>query len=159
MKHLWAPWRIRYIEGEKPAGCIFCIESQPNKDKENYVVHRGKTAFVMMNLYPYNNGHLMISPYRHVADLEGLNDEELTELMQLLRKSLVVLKKAYKPEGFNAGINLGEVAGAGVSDHVHIHVVPRWGQDTNFMPVIGDTKVISEALDKIYQRLVKEKWS
>lgn len=159
MKRLWAPWRVKYIEGEKPSGCILCIKSQPEKDRENYVVHRGKTAFVMMNLYPYNSGHLMISPYRHVPDLEGLNEEELKELMLLLRKSISILKRAYKPQGFNVGINLGEVSGAGVSDHVHIHLVPRWGQDTNFMPVVADTKVISESLDAVYGRLVKEKWS
>jgi ATP adenylyltransferase len=109
----------------------------------------------MMNLYPYNSGHVMISPYKHVPDLEGLSDEELLELMEVLRKSMRVLTSALKPEGFNIGMNVGEVAGAGFGDHIHIHLVPRWAQDTNFMPVISDTKVISHALDATYEKLKK----
>ncbi|MFZ3063586.1 MAG: HIT domain-containing protein [Actinomycetota bacterium] len=159
MKQLWAPWRVKYIMGEKPKGCIFCHKPKEKKDKENYIVYRGESCCVMMNLYPYNSGHLMISPYKHVPDLEGLSDEELLELMEVLRRSMRVLRSALKPEGFNIGMNVGEVAGAGFGDHVHIHVVPRWAQDTNFMPVISDTKVISEALDATYERLVGEEWS
>ncbi len=155
MKQLWAPWRVKYIMGEKREGCIFCHKPKEKKDKENYIVYRGKTCCVMMNLYPYNSGHLMISPYKHVPDFESLSAEELLELMEVLRRSMRVLKSALRPEGFNVGMNVGEVAGAGFGDHVHIHVVPRWAQDTNFMPVISDTKVISEALDATYKKLKK----
>jgi ATP adenylyltransferase len=153
MKILWAPWRIKYILGKKE-GCIFCDKVKENKDKENYVLLRGKNGFVMLNTFPYNNGHLMVAPYKHVPDLEGLEENELGELMGLVKTCTQILKKALKPEGFNIGINLGKVAGAGVEGHIHIHIVPRWGADTSFISTVGDTKIIPESLDDTYKKLL-----
>ncbi|MEW6189037.1 MAG: HIT domain-containing protein [Actinomycetota bacterium] len=144
---------MKYIMSEKAKGCIFCDKPKENKDKENYILHRAKTCFIMLNIYPYNSGHLMIASYKHVPDLQGLEDHELSELMLVTRKSIQILTKAIKPDGFNIGINLGRMVGAGVEDHIHIHVVPRWNGDTNFMPTIGDTKVIPELLDATYEKL------
>lgn len=154
MEHIWAPWRGRYIEGRKEAGCIFCVKPRLKKDAENYIVRRGSVCFAMLNLYPYNNGHLLLAPYRHVGRLDKLDDAEMLELMQMVRDATIALTHVYKPEGFNIGVNAGEVAGAGFGDHIHVHVVPRWAQDTNFMPVIADTRVISEALEQTYERLL-----
>jgi ATP adenylyltransferase len=153
MKIIWAPWRIKYILGKKE-GCIFCDKVNENKDKENYVLLRGKNAFVMLNTFPYNNGHLMVAPYKHVPDLEGLEKDELSELMGLVKTCTQILKKALKPEGFNVGINLGKVAGAGVEGHIHIHIVPRWGGDTSFISTVGNTKIISESLNDTYNKLL-----
>lgn len=158
MQHIWAPWRVKYLEGEKESGCIFCVKPKRGDDEKNYIIYRGKKCFAMLNLYPYNNGHLMVSPYRHVGHIEELTDEELLELMQIVRKSAEVLTEMLKPDGFNMGINAGESAGAGFGDHIHMHVVPRWEQDTNFMPVIADTRVLSESLDDNYKRMV-ETWN
>jgi len=133
-------------------GCIFCSKPKSNEDRKNLVLHRGKTSFVIMNLYPYNTGHLMIAPYRHVEWPYELNGEESTELLSLLNKCLHVLDKAMKPEGFNVGFNLGRSAGAGMA-HLHLHIVPRWVGDTNFMPVTGGAKVVPESLDSTYVRL------
>lgn len=118
---------MEYILSEKPEGCIFCDKPKENRDKENYILYRGETCFSMLNIYPYNNGHLMVVPFRHVLGLDGLTDNELTELIQLVRRSMNVQRKALNPDGFNVGMNVGKVAGAGVKDHIHIHVVPRWG--------------------------------
>lgn len=153
MKVLWAPWRMQYILGEKPEGCIFCVKPGERRDAENYILHRGRTCFVIMNIFPYNNGHLMIAPYRHVPSLVDLNDEELLELMKVLNLSLRALEDALNPHGFNIGVNLGKVAGAGVEDHVHIHVVPRWHGDTNFMPILAETKVMPQHLRETYGKL------
>ncbi len=153
MKNLWAPWRIKYILNKKDKNCIFCQKSQENKDEKNYIIWRGQLGFIIMNIFPYNNGHLMVAPYRHVAEPSGLKENELLEMMLLLRKSIEVLKKVLKPDGFNIGINLGKIAGAGVEDHFHIHIVPRWLGDTNFMPVIADTKVMPEHLRETYKKL------
>ena len=153
MKQLWAPWRIKYILMEKPQGCIFCEKPKENKDKENYILYRGKTAFIILNAFPYNSGHLMIAPYRHVPSLEHLNDEELLEISKLITLSLKFIRRAMNPDGFNIGVNIGRAAGAGIEEHVHVHVVPRWVGDTNFMPVLADTKVIPEALDATYDKL------
>lgn len=153
MKQIWAPWRMEYILSEKEEGCIFCNKPKEDQDKKNYILHRGRTSFVMMNLYPYISGHLMIAPYRHTPDTTALSQDELTELMAITNKSIEVLKKAISPEGFNVGMNLGKVAGAGIEEHVHIHVVPRWAADTNFMPVFTDTRVIPEGLDETYEKL------
>ncbi|MBI2907794.1 MAG: HIT domain-containing protein [Chloroflexi bacterium] len=152
---LWTPWRLGYIVGEKPAGCILCQKHQEpaEKDRHNYLLHRAQCCFIMLNLYPYNNGHLMIAPYEHVGELEMLNAETLTEMMRLTQRAVAALKKAYSPVGFNLGINIGHVAGAGVADHLHIHVVPRWAGDTNFMSVLADTRLIPEALDATYDKL------
>ncbi len=145
---------MEYILSEKPEGCIFCDKPKENRDKENYILYRGETCFSMLNIYPYNNGHLMVVPFRHVLDLDGLTDNELTELIQLVRRSMNVQRKALNPDGFNVGMNVGKVAGAGVKDHIHIHVVPRWGGDTNFMPLIADTRVIPELLQSTYEKLM-----
>lgn len=154
MEHLWAPWRMEYIKIAKEKGCILCRKPQENSDVANYILHHGQHNFVIMNCYPYNSGHLMIAPNRHVADLEELTDEELGEHYHLVQHSIRVLKQAFKPEGFNIGMNLGRIAGAGVDKHLHTHIVPRWAGDTNFMPVIGDTDVVNEALRETYKRLV-----
>ena len=153
MKILWAPWRIKYILGKRE-GCIFCDKVKENKDKENYVLLRGKNGFVMLNTFPYNNGHLMVAPYKHVPDLEGLEKDVLGELMGLVKTCTQILKKALNPEGFNIGANLGKVAGAGVEGHIHIHIVPRWGGDTSFISTVGNTKIIPESLDDTYKKLL-----
>ncbi len=156
MESIWAPWRIEYIEMEKPKGCILCDKPKENNDAQNYILYRGDKNFIMMNLYPYNAGHLMIAPYRHIANLEELNNEELREYWQIVTRSLKVLRKVFNPGGFNIGINMGKAAGAGIEEHVHTHIVPRWHGDTNFMPVIGDVKVISQALAETYQKLKEQ---
>ena len=153
MERLWAPWRMAYIEVEAPQGCIFCTKPEAGDDRRQLILHRGRQAFIMMNLFPYNNGHLMVAPYRHTADLVGLAPEEQAELMDLTRYCVRLLTEAFRPEGFNAGMNLGRTAGAGVADHLHMHVVPRWNGDTNFMPVLGETKVLPDALDGTYDKL------
>jgi ATP adenylyltransferase len=152
-ERLWAPWRLDYIKGPKPDQCIFCAAAEGGDDATSYVVHRGEHCVVMLNAYPYNNGHVMVAPVAHVPSIEELPDEHLAELNQLTRRSLGVLREAYGPEGFNIGINQGKVAGAGFEDHVHQHVVPRWAGDTNFMPVIGSTRVLPESLDDSYAKL------
>lgn len=153
MRQLWAPWRIEYILLKRRKGCIFCRFSREKNDEKNFVVFRGKKNFVILNNYPYNNGHLMVAPYRHIKNLEDMSGEEFNEHFLVIRKSVEVLKKVYNPQGFNIGINLGKVAGAGIEDHIHTHIVPRWKGDTNFMPIIADTKVIPEALTETYKKL------
>ncbi|NJE26730.1 HIT domain-containing protein [Thermococcus sp. MV5] len=155
MKLLWAPWRIEYIRSPKHNGCIFCDFPKENKDKERLILYKGKNAFIIMNNYPYNPGHVMIAPYRHVGKWEDLTDEELLEIMKLSQLIIKALKKAMNPDGFNMGVNLGRVAGAGIDDHVHFHVVPRWNGDTNFMPVLTNTKVVPESLEEAYKELKK----
>jgi ATP adenylyltransferase len=145
-ERLWAPWRLDYIKGPKPEECIFCSKPAAGDDEDSYIVARGEQCFAMLNAYPYNNGHLMVSPYEHVPSIEGLPEPTLLELMTLTQRALAALRDVYGPEGFNIGINQGKVAGAGMEDHVHLHVVPRWGADTNFMPVIGDTRVLPQSL-------------
>lgn len=153
MNHLWAPWRISYIRGEKTLGCILCDKPKQKKDKANLILLKGKTGFVMMNLYPYNNGHLMVCPYKHADTLEDLSNEVLKDLMQMVKQSLAALRKAFQPEGVNVGLNLGKAAGAGIEDHLHFHVVPRWEGDTNFMTVLSESRVIPEALTETYRHL------
>jgi len=160
IKHLWAPWRLQYIQNtnaEKEKGCIFCsIPKEPSEnDQKNLLLFRGEKAFVMLNKFPYNNGHLLVIPYRHIADFEQLNSGEKLEMMDLIEKSIRALKKAFHPQGFNVGMNLGRVAGAGIDDHIHFHIVPRWNGDTNFMPVVGQTKVISSSLEDTLRTLKK----
>lgn len=155
MKSVWAPWRISYITGEKKNGCIFCITVRENKDRENLILYRGETGFIILNRYPYTNGHLMTVPYRHTSRLEDLNETERLELTNLTIKSIEVLK-IIRPDGYNIGMNIGKVAGAGIEDHLHFHIVPRWNGDTNFMPVIGDVKVMPEYLDETYRVLHRE---
>lgn len=155
MDSLWAPWRIRYILGERESGCFFCRKPQENADAKNHILIRDRTGFVLLNTYPYNVGHLMIAPYKHTGELTDLANDELADLMLLTRRCQQILQRAMKPQGFNIGINLGQVAGAGVLDHVHLHIVPRWSGDTNFMPVLADTRVLPQALDEVYELLRK----
>jgi ATP adenylyltransferase len=153
MKNLWAPWRKEFILSKKEGNCFFCEAIKDNQDRKNLVLYRGKECFCILNKYPYNNGHLMIVPKMHKDDLSKLNDSEMLELLTLSRDVKNILAKKLKPEGFNLGINFGKVAGAGVEDHIHLHIVPRWSGDTNFMPVIADTKVIPQSLDDLYLEL------
>jgi len=153
MKRLWAPWRIEYIKGPKDNGCFLCKYSQENKDDSNLVLYRGKSALVVMNYYPYNNGHLLIAPYQHTSEISELNDDTKLEMMDLIAHCQKALTKMLNAQGFNIGINYGEVAGAGLKEHLHIHVVPRWNGDTNFMPVSGHTKVISQGLQETWKTL------
>lgn len=157
MDYLWAPWRIEYIRRDKSKKetCIFCQKASEDDDKKNLIVYRGKTAFVLLNLYPYNNGHLMIAPYRHTHDFINLSDEESAEIDKLTKLSLKVLEMCLKPQGFNLGMNLGNVSGAGIADHIHRHIVPRWLGDTNFMPVTGNTKVMLHGLQETWLELHK----
>jgi ATP adenylyltransferase len=154
MSHLWTPWRMPYLRGDEPLpeGCLFCVKAR-EEDAKAHIVRRGRLCYVILNRFPYNNGHLMVVPYAHVATLEKLDAETLAELMALTQLSLRVLRAAYTPQGFNVGINIGEVSGAGVAGHVHLHVVPRWGGDTNYMTVVARTRVIPEWLDQTYERL------
>ena len=153
MEQIWAPWRIKYIQMAQIEGCIFCDKPKENNDALNYILYRGDKNFVIMNSYPYNPGHLMIAPYRHIANLEELTDEELHEHFNVVSRSIKLLKQVFKPDGFNLGINMGKVAGAGINDHIHTHIVPRWQGDTNFMPVLADVKVVPEALTETYEKL------
>jgi ATP adenylyltransferase len=152
-KQLWAPWRLEYIQSaDETDGCVFCLADEGD-DEERLVVHRGERAFVLLNKFPYASGHLMIAPRRHVGELEGLEDAEALEIHRLTGQGLAALREVYAPEGFNLGWNLGRVAGAGVLDHVHEHVVPRWAGDTNFMPVLADVKVLPEHLAETRAKL------
>jgi len=153
MEKLWAPWRMEYILQEKPSGCIFCDKPKQDRDRENLSRHRGAGCFVIMNFYPYNNGHLMIVPYRHIADLAALTAAEQSEMMTLLGRCTTILTQQMRPHGFNIGMNLGRTAGAGIDDHLHFHIVPRWNGDTNFMPVTGHTKVLSQGLQESWDSL------
>ena len=154
-KLLWAPWRMGYINGGKEEGCLFCRKGAGKDDLADHVVARGERCFVLLNLFPYNSGHLMVAPYRHTGKLEDLEPEESAELMDLVRESVRVLKGRLAPEGFNVGFNLGKSAGAGIVDHLHLHIVPRWSGDTNFMPVISDTRVVPQALEDT-ARIIRE---
>jgi ATP adenylyltransferase len=150
---LWAPWRMAYIGGSRSDGCLFCEKAREEADRANLILRRGPLTYVVMNLYPYNNGHLMIVPYRHCAELGQLSPEESLEIMQTTQCCIQVLQEAFHAEGFNIGCNLGKAAGAGIADHVHLHVVPRWVGDTNFMPVLADIKVMPDHLEASYDRL------
>ncbi len=155
MKHLWAPWRLAYIKRSEPteAGCIFCTLPREGRDREHRILYQGPRAFAMLNTFPYNSGHLMIIPRRHLADPADLDAAETLELWHLTAATMQALRDAYHPEGFNVGINIGRAAGAGILDHLHIHVVPRWVGDTNFMPILGEVKVLPEDLGDTYDRL------
>ncbi len=153
MKMLWAPWRMEYIRSKKPKGCILCGKPEETDDTANYILYRGKKNFVILNAYPYNPGHVMVAPYRHLASLEDFSDQELHEHYVLVSRVVKVLREVVNPAGFNLGVNIGKVAGTGIEDHVHTHIVPRWLGDTNFMPVVGEMRVISEGLAATYQQL------
>ncbi len=150
-KPLWAPWRLEYVQqADETPGCVFC------DPEDELVVHRGRHAFVLLNRYPYTSGHVMVAPFRHLSDLGELSDEEALEIHRLASTAVGALSQAYRPQGYNLGWNLGRVAGAGIVDHIHLHVVPRWAGDTNFMPVLADVKVIPEALVETAARLRTE---
>jgi len=153
---MWAPWRAEFVLGEKEEGCIFCNRIKMEDTIENLIVHRGRLNVVILNKYPYNSGHSMIVPIRHIAHLEQLTEEEAIEFFELTRKTITAIKNGIKPHSLNIGMNLGEVSGAGIPEHLHMHVVPRWQGDTNFMPVIGKTSVISVPLEPVYEVLRKE---
>lgn len=161
MKRLFSPWRSKYIEtfytgsSEEDKECVLCKAYKESKDDEHFVVKRGNFCFVVMNTFPYNSGHLMIVPYKHCPDLSSLSDEEMLEVMQLLKQMLIALREICKPDGFNIGSNIGRSAGAGIDQHIHFHIVPRWNGDTNFMPVLNDTKTISEDMREMLFKLRK----
>jgi len=153
---LWAPWRIKYIRSEKENECFLCRVLSEDSDRENLILFRGECCAVVMNRYPYNNGHLMVCPNRHIADFANLTPEEDREMCELNRRAIAALRAVMQPEGFNIGTNIGTAAGAGLKDHLHRHIVPRWVGDTNFMAVIGDTHVVPEALTQTYDLLLTE---
>lgn len=155
-ERIWAPWRLAYVkDASKDAEqeCIFCAKPAAGDDRANLIVHRGERCFVILNLFPYTNGHLMIAPYEHVGALQELPPETTAEMMALAQRAIGVLEERYAPHGFNVGFNQGRVAGAGVEHHIHMHVVPRWGGDTNFMPVLADTRVMPQTLEQTYEAL------
>ncbi len=153
MDTLWAPWRMVYVENNGSSGCIFCEASASRQDEKTLILYRGRSVFIQMNLYPYNPGHVIIAPYRHLGELQKLSADEQLDLIQEVTRSTTILREIMNADGFNLGMNLGKVAGAGVEHHLHLHVVPRWSGDTNFMPVIAETKVIPEALSATYRKL------
>ena len=153
MERLWAPWRLEYITQEKPDGCFLCEKPLSDDDRANYIVYRGSHAFVLLNAFPYNNGHLMIAPYAHLSDLDELPRETLLEMVDLCQDATRALRLTSHPDGFNVGFNLGAAAGAGIKDHLHLHVVPRWAGDTNFMPVLADVRVVPQSLERAWEVL------
>ena len=156
MELLWTPWRREFIESatadQQPA-CFLCVAPAAHDDRPNLILARAERAFVIMNRYPYNNGHLLIAPYAHTGDLVGLDSATYQQMMALLQRCVGVLQEAYRPQGFNVGMNLGKAAGAGVPDHLHVHVLPGWTGDTNFLPILANTKTLAETLDQTYARL------
>jgi ATP adenylyltransferase len=162
MQNIWAPWRAEYFLNEKPKDCIFCSKSSqkdlsgnPSNDAANYLLIRERTCFAILNAYPYTGGHLMVAPYRHTGELNDLTDDELKDILILARQCKNHLQMVFKPNGFNIGFNLGTAAGAGIAEHLHLHVVPRWDGDTNFMTVLSDSRVVSEGLKQTYDKLMK----
>ena len=158
VQRIWAPWRLEYVKDASKdieSECIFCAAIAEDDDEANLVVHRGERCFVILNKYPYTNGHLMVAPYEHIAELQKLDAEATTEMMALAQRGMAALESSYSPHGYNVGLNQGRVAGAGVEHHIHMHVVPRWGGDTNFMPVLGDTRVMNQTLEDSFETVRK----
>ncbi len=155
MKYLWSPWRMKYIQSSKIEGCIFCMAQDAEDGAENLIAYRGEHAYVILNRYPYTSGHLMVVPYHHQATLEALDPETRGEMMELSTHCMTLLRSIYNPPAFNMGANIGEAAGAGVKSHVHIHIVPRWAGDTNFMSTVGDVRVLPELLEDTYHKIRK----
>jgi len=156
MDIVWSPWRYRYVSQASPSDpCLFCLLKEPGRDQENYVIFRGSANFVVLNRYPYTTGHLMIAPYEHQATLEEAGEATLTEMIRLARAAERHLRRLYRPKGFNLGFNVGECAGAGVAGHLHMHVVPRWPADSNFMTTIGETRVLPEPLEVTWERVAR----
>ena len=156
MEKLWAPWRMSYIKSERDKGCVFCDKIKSNNDRDSLILYRGSFNFVIMNLFPYNNGHIMIIPYLHTAKPQDLNEETKLEVLNLSDASMDIIKSKMNPDGFNFGANFGRSAGAGIAQHLHYHIVPRWDGDTNFMPVLNETKTIIEYLKETYDSLINE---
>ncbi len=154
-ENLWAPWRLKYVEKPAASGSIFVELPALGQDRENFILYRGETAFVMLNAYPYTNGHLLIAPFRQTNDLPSMNDQELLEINQLVAKSVKWITEVYKPDGFNIGVNLGRAGGAGIPEHIHWHVLPRWNGDTNFLTTVGNTRVMPQSLEDSYDRLLE----
>ncbi len=155
-ERIWAPWRLEYVKDaskDNSEACIFCAALKAGDDEANLIVHRGERCFVILNKFPYTNGHLMVAPYEHLSELQALDVETVGELMALAQRGIAALEASYSPHGYNVGVNQGRVAGAGVEHHIHMHVVPRWGGDTNFMPVIADTRVMPQTLEQSYEAL------
>ena len=154
MEHMWAPWRIQYIQMKKTAGCFLCERPGQQNDAQNYILYRGDKNFIMLNSYPYNPGHLLVSTFRHVGNLEELTTEERNEHFEMVSQGIVALRQAFKPGGFNIGINTSKIAGAGADGHFHTHIVPRWQGDTNFMTTVSDVRVLPQALSESYEKLM-----
>ncbi len=156
MDRLWSPWRYQYVgKTDSPSTCIFCDKISQNRDAENYIVYRGGLNFVMLNLFPYSSGHVMIAPYRHVATLEDADERELAEMMRLTRASEARLRAIYRPQGLNIGMNIGQSAGAGVAGHIHMHVLPRWSGDANFMTTVAETRVLPEDIGTTFEKVAR----
>lgn len=153
IKRLWAPWRISYILAPKSKSCLFCSVVKQKNDRENLILERAKNCFVILNKYPYNNGHIMVVPYKHTPSIEELDNKTLLEMMRIAQKYVMKMKKIMRAEGFNIGMNIGRVAGAGIKEHIHLHIVPRWNGDNNFMPVLANHRIISESLVSVYEKL------
>jgi ATP adenylyltransferase len=154
MENMWSPWRMKYIIDAANSGeCVFCSAPTRADGVENLIVHRGKSVYAILNLYPYTSGHLMVVPFAHVASIEDLPIETRHEFMEMTSEAIGILRKVYQPEGFNIGINMGSAAGAGIAEHVHIHIVPRWAGDTNFMSIVGETRVLPEELEETFKRI------
>jgi len=153
---LYSPWRLQYILSNKDKECIFCVKPSESNDEKHLILYRSKYSFVIMNIYPYNNGHLMVVPQKHIANLNGLNQTEITDLFATVQLSEKVIKNVYSPEGINIGMNLGKAAGAGIDEHLHVHIVPRWSGDVNFMSALGGTRVIPESFDSTFQKLKEQ---
>jgi ATP adenylyltransferase len=158
VERIWAPWRLQYVKDaskDNESECIFCAAHHSGDDRANLIVHRAELCFVILNKFPYTNGHLMVAPYEHAAGLQDLDQPTVAELMALAQRGMNALEKTYSPHGYNVGLNQGRVAGAGVEHHIHMHVVPRWGGDTNFMPVLGDTRVMNQTLEDSFEAIRK----
>ena len=156
MKPLWAPWRMEYVKAPKEDENIFNDKVNSKNDRDNLILYRGDFSFIIMNLYPYNNGHILILPYKKISNMEDLNDNELLEIMKLAQEAMLIFKRKMNAEGFNFGLNMGKAAGAGIKEHLHYHLVPRWSGDNNFMPTIGNTKVIVQGLLETYDLIFPE---
>ncbi|MCF7912635.1 MAG: HIT domain-containing protein [Candidatus Cloacimonetes bacterium] len=150
---LYSPWRLDYINSPKEEGCIFCLEESEKNDEKHLILFRGKLSFVIMNMYPYNNGHLMVVPNRHTNSIISLSDAERNDLFELVQCTVKIIEENYKPQGINIGMNIGKAAGAGIDEHIHVHIVPRWSGDVNFMTSIAATRVIPEKFENVYHRL------
>lgn len=156
MEKIWAPWRIKYIKKVGKKGCVFCRTIKSKNDRKNYILYRGDHSFIILNIYPYNNGHLMVAPFRHKPSLRQLKKNEITDMMSLVQIAQNTLDKTIRPDGYNIGINEGKISGAGIVGHVHIHIVPRWNGDTNFMTAIANAKVIPQPLNDLYSKLKRK---